>query len=164
MVRETPPELRRQLEELRDLPTAALAERFETLAGHPPHTRNRSYLRRRVAWLIQSHFYGETLSEATRQRAHELARLSDLRLTPPVPAASRTVRRQLAATRDPKLPPPGTVLVRGYQGREVRVVVLDDGFEHDGIVYRSLSAIANKVTGTHCSGPRWFALVERKPR
>lgn len=162
MTQRAPAKLWKNLQEIGDLSTAQLAERFEQLSGHPPHTRNRNYLRRRVAWLIQGEFYGESLSEAARQRAHEIARLSDLRLTPPVPAASRTVRRELQGTRDPKLPPPGTVLVRAYQGREVKVVVLDSGFEHDGIVYRSLSAIANKVTGTHCSGPRFFGLSERK--
>ena len=44
-------------------------------------------------------------------------------------------------------PGPGTVLVREYKDRSVVVKVRLDGFEYDGRIYRSLSAIAREVTG-----------------
>jgi hypothetical protein len=43
---------------------------------------------------------------------------------------------------------PGTRLMREWQGRTYEVVVLDDGFSWQGTRYRSLSAIARKITGT----------------
>lgn len=53
---------------------------------------------------------------------------------------------------------PGTHLVREWNGRTYQVEVLDDGFRMDGKRYRSLSAIARKITGAHWSGPRFFGL------
>ena len=53
---------------------------------------------------------------------------------------------------------PGTVLVREYQGRRHTVTTVRDGFDWQGITYRSLSAIARAITGTAWSGPRFFAL------
>jgi hypothetical protein len=39
------------------------------------------------------------------------------------------------------------------------VRVLADGFEYDGEVYPSLSAVARKVTGNHCNGFLFFRLT-----
>ena len=46
------------------------------------------------------------------------------------------------------------------KGRAVFVRVLPKGFEFEGEVYRSLSAIAAKVTGSHWNGFRFFGLHE----
>ena len=53
---------------------------------------------------------------------------------------------------------PGTRLIREWQGRSYEVLVLDDGFSWQGTHYRSLSAIARKITGTAWSGPLFFGL------
>jgi hypothetical protein len=53
---------------------------------------------------------------------------------------------------------PGTRLMREWQGRSYEVLVLDDGFSWQGTHYRSLSAIARKITGTAWSGPLFFGL------
>jgi hypothetical protein len=53
---------------------------------------------------------------------------------------------------------PGTHLVREWNGRSYQVEVLETGFRMDGKQYRSLSAIARKITGAHWSGPRFFGL------
>lgn len=52
----------------------------------------------------------------------------------------------------------GTRLVRDWNGRRHCVDVGDKGFIFDGKTYRSLSAIARKITGAHWSGPRFFGL------
>ncbi|MBS8262811.1 DUF2924 domain-containing protein [Roseibium polysiphoniae] len=56
----------------------------------------------------------------------------------------------------------GSHLVREWNGRTYQVEVLDNGFVMDGRTYRSLSAIASKITGTNWSGPRFFGLVKRR--
>ena len=56
----------------------------------------------------------------------------------------------------------GTQLVREWNGRIYRVLVTDDGFEMDGLTYRSLSAIAKRITGAGWSGPRFFGLNKAK--
>src|SRR5207237_721207 len=53
---------------------------------------------------------------------------------------------------------PGTRLVREWQGRTYDVLVLDEGFSWQNTRYRSLSAIARKITGTAWSGPLFFGL------
>jgi Protein of unknown function (DUF2924) len=41
-------------------------------------------------------------------------------------------------------------------------VVLDDGFSWQSTQYRSLSAIARKITGTAWSGPLFFGLKQTR--
>lgn len=53
---------------------------------------------------------------------------------------------------------PGAQLVREWHGRTHSVTVTEDGFEYAGANYPSLSKIAQKITGTHWSGPRFFGL------
>jgi hypothetical protein len=56
------------------------------------------------------------------------------------------------------LPQPGARLIREWNGRRYIVEVIDGGFVMDGTVYRSLTAIALKITGAKWSGPRFFGL------
>jgi hypothetical protein len=57
---------------------------------------------------------------------------------------------------------PGTRLVREWQGRTYGVLVLDEGFSWQNTHYRSLSAIARKITGTAWSGPLFFGLKQNR--
>ena len=54
---------------------------------------------------------------------------------------------------------PGATLIRTWRGVTHTVQVGEDGFEHQGIRYASLSQIAQVITGTHWSGPRFFGLT-----
>ena len=54
----------------------------------------------------------------------------------------------------------GTTLVRQWRGHTHTVLVQKDGFEHEGQRYRSLTVIAERITGTHWSGPRFFGLTK----
>ena len=42
--------------------------------------------------------------------------------------------------------------------------MLARGFAHDGIVYRSLSAVAKAITGSHVNGFLFFGLVGKEAR
>ena len=55
----------------------------------------------------------------------------------------------------------GNRLVREWQARTYEVLVLD-GFSWQGMQYRSLSAIARKITGTAWSGPLFFGLKQAR--
>ena len=85
------------------------------------------------------------------------------RKTPKADAAS--VRKsQKPIERDPRLPAAGTTIVRPFKGKEVLVVVLEDGFEYKGAKYRSLTGIARIVTGYPAiSGPAFFRLTGTAP-
>jgi hypothetical protein len=55
----------------------------------------------------------------------------------------------------------GATLVRQWRGHTHTVLVREDGFEYDGQRYRSLTVIAERITGAHWSGPRFFATGKR---
>ena len=55
----------------------------------------------------------------------------------------------------------GTTLVREWRGHTHTIVVREDGFEYEGERYRSLTVIAERITGTHWSGPRFFGVTTR---
>jgi hypothetical protein len=52
----------------------------------------------------------------------------------------------------------GALLVREWNGRLERVMILDDGYAWNGAVYRSLSQVAKAITGTNRNGHRFFGL------
>jgi hypothetical protein len=56
------------------------------------------------------------------------------------------------------VPKTGATLMRQWRGHTHTVLVREDGFEYDGQRYRSLTVIAEKITGAHWSGPRFFGL------
>ena len=55
----------------------------------------------------------------------------------------------------------GATLVRQWGGRTHTVLVREDGFEYEGTRYRSLTVIAERITGAHWSGPRFFGVNKR---
>ena len=86
--------------------------------------------------------------------------------------ASRALRRRLhnltAGSRKAGVPldlgivlKTGTRLVRHWSGHTHAVLVREDGFEYEGQLYRSLTVIAERITGAHWSGPRFFGLTKR---
>jgi len=139
----------------------ALRARYAELFGDVTRVGNRAWLVRRIAWRLQAQAEGG-LSERARRRAAELANEADVRLNPPMArtepaAAGRTVALSLYRA-DPRLPAPGSVLSRPYKGRHLQVKVLERGFEYEGVVYPSLSAVAKAITRSHCSGYLFFGL------
>jgi len=80
---------------------------------------------------------------------------------------SKQTQRRLHAIADGKVPnqcavstlKPGSHLMREWNGRTYQVEVSREGFVMDGQTYKSLSAIAKRITGTHWSGPRFFGLA-----
>jgi hypothetical protein len=59
---------------------------------------------------------------------------------------------------------PGTVLVREWDRKSQRVMVLANGFAWNGRTYDSLSKVAFAITGTRWNGPRFFGLRDRGDR
>jgi hypothetical protein len=55
----------------------------------------------------------------------------------------------------------GATLVRQWRGHTHTVLAREDGFEYEGQRYRSLTVIAERITGAHWSGPRFFGLDRR---
>src|SRR5437762_46945 len=143
------PSLGRQLALLPRLTVHELRRRFAEVFGEPTLANNRVWLMKRIAWRLQALAEGD-LSERARRRAAELANDADLRSYPPRASQAATVEKQSttdAEQPDSRLPPPGHTLSRLYKGRTLHVRVLPKGFEFEGEMYHSLSAVAKGITG-----------------
>src|SRR6266436_4997288 len=82
---------------------------------------------------------------------------AELDRLPTMPIADLRKRYgQLFRTEPPKAF--GPELVRTWKGKSYRVMVMADGFAHDGRTFTSLSEIASEITGTNWNGPRFFGL------
>jgi hypothetical protein len=111
----------------------------------PPLGLSRDLLIRALANQLQERSYGG-VSRALRRRLQTLA---------------GEFERGSGSFDPGLLPKTGTILVRQWRGRTHTVLVHRDGFEHDGQRYRSLTAIAERITEAHWSGPRFFGLTKR---
>jgi hypothetical protein len=157
-----------ELESLKELTVNQLREKWAEVWGEACRSRNKEFLRKRIAWKIQANAYGG-LSERALARARELADETLLKIRNPAPvtqpsisSGARTIQKHLHAPGDPRIPPPGAVIAREYKGRKLLVAVLEKGFEFEGQVYRSLSAVAKEITGAHWNGLRFFGLEGRQ--
>ena len=154
--------LHQHVERLRQMTTAQLQSQYRELFGQPSHSNHKDYLFRRVAWRLHELAEGG-LSERARQYALEIATEADLRLCAPKRVETQpAVRIASASRRDPRVPAPGTQLIKRYKDATITITVLEEGYQYEERVYRSLSAIARKVTGTHWNGYVFFGLSLRK--
>jgi len=155
--------IRKEIDELSKMTVGQLRGKYLEVFGEESRSNHKQFLFRRIAWRIQALAEGG-LSERARRRALEIANDADLRIRAPRTMFSQdptldprlSVGRKVAAELDSRLPPPGSYLEREYKGRRVIVKVLVDGFEFEGRVHRSLSAIARDVTGTKWNGFAFF--------
>ena len=130
------------IDELETLDRPALLARWAEAYGEPPPTA----------------FYGSRLIRgiAYREQIHadpELQRLETLvekQLRSANPIASRRHHVRLH---------PGAQLLRDWGGKTHEVTVTNPGFRYRGRTYKSLSAIARKITGSRWSGPTFFGLT-----
>lgn len=136
---------------------AQLQIRYLEVCGQPSRSNHKQFLIRRIAWRLQALAEGD-LSERARERALCLANDADLRLTAPEVSVWPPEKVAGGRHRDSRLPQPGTTLTRTFRGRNVSVQVLEKGFEYEGAIYRSLSAIARHISGTQWNGFSFFGL------
>ena len=139
-------EIEAEIAGLLDRPTPELRHAWRKFhrAG-PPLGLSRDLLIRALANQLQEQIYGG-VSRVLRRRLQSLAAASD--------KATMAVDPGVVLKA-------GTTLVRQWRGHTHTVLVHKDGFEHEGQRYRSLSLIAERITGAHWSGPRFFGLTKR---
>ena len=133
-----------ELAELRGLDATALKQRWRVLyrTDAPAHI-GQALLLQAIAYRLQERALGG-LKRSTRRLLERIAEDNVRRRSP-----TETPTMSVA---------PGTVLIREWHGVSHRVTVLADGVQLRGTRYRSLSAVARKITGSRWSGPRFFGL------
>ena len=125
------------LAELAVLDRPALAKRWEAAFEVPaPRGCGATLLRHALAWHVQMQALGKAKAQKSRKTIQVMAKIA---------AGAVTLS-------------PGTRLLREWQGQTYHVTVVANGFEFDGKVWRSLSAIARTITGTSWSGPAFFGV------
>jgi Protein of unknown function (DUF2924) len=138
------PAVEAELDRLPTTPIADLRKRYrELFRTEPPKAFGPDLLRRSIAHRIQEKAYGG-LSASTRRLLDQM-----------VKSASAKPNGRLELPRRIK---PGSELVRRWRGKTYRVMVMADGFAHDGKTFTSLSEITTDITGTKWNGPRFFGL------
>jgi len=172
--REAAATMAEQLGALAKMTTGELAQKYREVFGVPTRTNHKEYLRKRIAWKIQETAEGG-LSARALARIEELAALAPTRWNRPAEGPAVVAATPMGAAapepataptsdRDPRLPPPGTVLTRTHKGVEHRVTVLEDGVEYNGERHRSLSRVARLIAGTPWNGFLFFGLADRARR
>jgi hypothetical protein len=159
------------LERLAKMQSPELQQLHRRMFGTDVASGNTEQAQRRVAWRIQAEREGG-LPDSARERALEIARGSGLRIRARIAANRKNVETPpryatltgLVSDHDPRLPMPGSVIVKEYRGRTLLVHVLDTHFEYDGRRFHSLSAIAREITGTKWNGFVFFGLSKGKLR
>ena len=126
--------------------TELRAEWRRLYRAHPPKKVRRDVLELGVAFKLQERVLGG-LGASTRRRLTELT-------------GTIASKGKLAEVRTIR-PRPGAKLMREWGGITHEIIVLEDAFSWQGKPWRSLSAIAQAITGTHWSGPRFFGLQGR---
>jgi len=136
-----------RLAKLKSASFSQLRQQWRTLYGwEPPQRISRELLTRAVAYRIQEQVYGG-LKPSTRRLLLRLANEA---------RSGRPLRPEPAA-------PAGTVLMREWHGITHEVRVLDRGVLYQRKRYRSLSEIAQLITGAHWNGPQFFGLRTKQP-
>ena len=140
-----------QVTELAGLSVEQLKEKWRLLYAAEPCNCQKSYLVKRLAYRIQELLF-TGLSESARATLRDAVRDgSD-------GAPDRLPRRK---PRPDELAI-GTRIVREWRGGRYEVTVVHGGFEYEGRMYRSLTAITKVITGSHWNGPNFFGL-RKKP-
>ena len=118
-----------------------------TLGGPPKFRASRELLASALAWQLQERKLGG-LKPSLRRKLRVLARAQERRKVGSLLTPATNLR-------------PGTAIIKQWRGAQHIVMVLADGFQHQGKVYGSLSQIAREITGTRWNGPAFFGLRQR---
>ena len=150
------PSIEDEIARLRDFDLKALRVRWRNAFGKPaPEHLTRYLLFRIIAYRLQADRFGDLDAETLKvlkQAAGQEGPIFSVSET-----LARLDQRRFA-------PPPGTVLVREWDRKFHRVMVMPDGFAWNGETFDSLSEIAFAITGTKWNGPRFFGLRDRRPQ
>lgn len=161
--------LREQIGELAAMDVAALQTRHLEFFSKETTCAHRQHLFRKLAWHLQAKAQGGLPASAI-ELAQSIARDTPLRnrvLTNadrrqagmPMDNSSTTT---IEPAHDARTPLPGGLIVKQYRGNTHVVTVRDNGFEYEGCLFPSLSAVAFEITRTKWNGYLFFGLTKEK--
>ena len=128
--------VQRQLLALAQMDKEELISKWKDLFGKNPPEYGPVFMRRRLAYRIQELFYGG-LSEELK---------------------SQMLSRKRTSSRNSGILKPGNRIIREWRDEKHEVIIRANGVEYNGQLYRSLTAVAKKITGTHWNGKKFFGV------
>ena len=135
----------RQIVDLENKSLTQMKQLYNDIMPSPLKTHiSRDYLRPRIAYRLQELAFGG-LSENTKYKLLKIAEGDN-------PRKFANHSNLLA----------GTKICKEWNGTQYEVEVLKDGFSYAGQKFRSLSAIAKKITGTKWNGLKFFKISHAK--
>ena len=159
--------LEAELAELEQLSLDDLRLRWRNHWGRlAPARLSRGLFLRVMAYRLQAEAFGD-LDRKTIRMLERLAddaadkSASNGSSTPNSDAGLKSEVSSVRAASDPLVLKPGALLIREWQGRIERVMVVKGGFAWNGASYTSLSAAAFAITGTKWNGHRFFGVRRR---
>jgi hypothetical protein len=144
-----------EIQSLKNQPLEALTARYKEVFGvSEAPSSNKVFLWRKISYRLQEIEHGG-LSKRTLEQIDSLIKQYDPINNTALRPESETLEK---IGKDRRLPIPGTVITKLYKGTTFTVRVLERGFEYNGELYNSLSAIAKDITGAHWNGYGFFNL------
>lgn len=138
--------LPKSLEELKGLSNKKLQFYWDILYRYPLRGRKCKY--RPLWYAIQCELYNCKLA------TQYITRLDKYAVDPDESIHKANKKKYYLAV--------GTILTKNYKGTLFQVTVKGEkAYEYKGEIYSTLSAVANKITGAHVSGPKFFGLLRK---
>ena len=129
----------KQVIALKNLSLSELDKLWSKMFDAPPAFRTKNYMIPKLAYKIQELAYGGIDAETEKKLKYEANHLEKGKKYSPMV---------------------GTKIVKEYKGKMLEVTVVEEGFSFEGNIFKSLSAVAQKITGTKWNGPRFFNVNE----
>jgi len=136
----------KRITKLQEMCSKDLLKVWYTMFDHEPDVASKQYMTAKLAYKIQELAYGG-LDAETENKIKTCAKEVTKKNASPVAKKSHKF-----------CPMIGTKIVKEYKDKVHEIMVVNDGFSYEGEVYKSLSAIATKITGTKWNGLKFFNL------
>lgn len=83
-----------------------------------------------------------------------------LRVVSPIAPEETPLENLPVRPRDNRLPAPGSIITKTYRGKTIEIKVLENGFEYEGKVFKSISRVAMTIVKRPISGYVFFGLTK----
>lgn len=130
--------------ELKLLSKAELEQKYYVNFGHlPPNGYTRSYQIKEIAWKEKYNTLPADIKEQIDNLVNEYEKTKSVDI--------KKIKRFKVTV--------GTKFVREFKGEKHEVIAVENGFKYRDVTYKTLSAIANVITGTHWNGKKFFGVA-----
>jgi len=132
----------KQIMALENNNTDELTKLWSTFYDYEPMSYSKSYLISKIAYRIQELAYGG-LSTETRKRMEQM---------------STNINGSIVKKKYKPLI--GSKIIKEYRDKTHEIAVVEGGFAYEGEIFKSLSAVAQYITGTKWNGLVFFGIKE----